>query len=310
VGSLDLQINRREPAWTQSSPRRQQPQLLSPASSGIHRRRLIAHAMHRDRKQNESAPPSLAGSATLTTFPMPKQLATDNDEAQQQRMLQRGPWSAESQILQEKASRSASCCEPRQHHTKRTSCAGAEYFDIHPGMRVSGGRRTPLHRRSSMDSICDHGIENAPASEPLVCTKLARLSPSAKQLAVQQHYSSYTGTDEASGCIRCASTSELGSRGGRQPQNDRAPLPPRIVPAPTPQFLRQLGILKLAYMPPHAAAPDADAEVPGHMCKNCSGNDDDDSAVVVSAEATTGIIQQHPHDMSDPMASSNASAAD
>ncbi|KAJ2615678.1 hypothetical protein H4S08_001124 [Coemansia sp. RSA 1365] len=308
VRSLDLQTNKRESTRGQGSPRRQQPRFLSPASSGIYRRRLIARAANRDRKQNESAPPSLAGSAALTTFPMLKTPGSDNDEARQI-MLERGACLSESHIFQEKVCRSASCCEDRQNYTKRSSCAGPEYFDMHLGMRVSGGRRTPLRRRSSMDTICGHSIENALALEPLVCSKLARLSPPAKQLAVQQHYYPHASTDETSECIHCVSTGKLGTRDGQQPQREQEPLPLRGVPAPTPQFLRQLGILKQANMKLYATAPDAEAEVPCDMCGNCSGNDDDNSAVPVSAGATTSI-QDHSRDITEPVAADNAPAAD
>ncbi|KAJ2302482.1 hypothetical protein IWW55_003403 [Coemansia sp. RSA 2706] len=182
---------------------RKQTQSPVGSNGNAHRRRLRDRTARRDHaKANGSAPPSLSTATTLTAFPAVSDVALPKSVL----LIARDAWSTDSEDG-EKLGRSSSCCETQRRRRRLTRRESrSEYFD------------EPRLRRSSMDAIRGR---QAPASEPLVCYKMARLAPE------PAHYSA-------------------GMRGAASEMQDRAAERALTAneQAPTPQFLRHLDVLR------------------------------------------------------------------
>ncbi|KAI9479450.1 hypothetical protein LPJ78_003893 [Coemansia sp. RSA 989] len=187
-------------------------QALAPSSGTLRRRRLRTRSTRKDVafKQNCSAPPSLSSAQFPQLGDRPKSLVLPVVDV----------WTSGEN--DERLGRSASCCEAQEHRRS--------------AKRISEARR---HQPEELAG-------SRPASAPLVCHKMARIS-----CAATSHYSDQLQPSMALERMVGAADNSIN-------KHDETDIRASMA---TPQFLRQLNVLKQLCHPPLATSHKSDDEV-------------------------------------------------
>ncbi|KAJ2851306.1 hypothetical protein IWW36_001203 [Coemansia brasiliensis] len=192
-------------------------QALAPTSGTLRRRRLRACSTRKDAafRQNGSAPPSLSAAQFPQLGDRPKSLVLPALDV----------WTGSEN---ERLERSASCCEA-QHHGRAAK-------------RTSDGQQ--MQQQQQQPPPLEELARSRPASAPLVCHKIARIS-----CAATTHYSDRS--QPSSMALECMGSAAASGRSKHDDADRRASMA-------TPQFLRQLSVLKQLCHPPLAASHKSD----------------------------------------------------
>ncbi|KAJ2454498.1 hypothetical protein EV183_001499 [Coemansia sp. RSA 2336] len=191
-------------------------QALAPSSGTLRRRRLRTRSTRKDAafKQNGSAPPSLSSAQFPQLENRPKSLVLPVLDA----------WTSGEN--DKRLERSASCCEAHEHgrFAKRASAV----------------------RQQQQQQQLEELVDSRPASAPMMCHKMARIS-----CAAPSHYSDQLQPNIALERMVGAADSSI----SKHDETDRR------ASMATPQFLRQLNVLKQLCHPPLATSHKSDDEV-------------------------------------------------
>ncbi|KAJ1668788.1 hypothetical protein IW140_000144 [Coemansia sp. RSA 1813] len=232
---------------------------LSPAPSGTYRRRLLTQSIHRNSLGSDG---TQAFSSAAPLCPFPPVSSDDAQLSQFQARPRNATWFAnETELATERVGRSASCCEA-QRFTKRPPCASVDCVDgddkrsgcatdstDYSARVILRAKRASLHRRTSSVSSLYRGDTGGLSSRGSQKSRHSnKAQRSSSPSLVPARISSFGDVSEGSSMY--AQTEGESSMLGLQNLQQSRPMVETtsetasayMPPAPTPQFLKHLGV--------------------------------------------------------------------